>query len=79
VNDLRKKANLNMEDRIELLLETDSEVLKKAIEAHKEYIANETLTIFWPTRMEGQFAEANVKIEGHSLRIRLRKIGNQIA
>jgi len=79
VNDLRKKANLNMEDRIELLLETDSEVLKKAIEAQKEYIAIETLTVFWPTRMEGQFAEANVKIEGHSLRIRLRKIGDQIA
>jgi isoleucyl-tRNA synthetase len=78
VNDLRKKANLNMEDRIELLLETDSEVLKKAIRAHKEYIANETLTNFWAIRMEGEFAEASVKIEGHLLRIRLRKIGDQL-
>jgi isoleucyl-tRNA synthetase len=78
VNDLRKKANLNMEDRIELLLETDSEVLKKAIRAHKEYIANETLTNFWAIRMEDEFAEASVKIEGHLLRIRLRKIGDQL-
>jgi isoleucyl-tRNA synthetase len=76
---LRKKAGLNMEDRIELMLITDSEVLKKAIEAHKDYIANETLTNFWRTRLEGEFAEAKVKIEGHDLTIRLRKIGDQIA
>jgi isoleucyl-tRNA synthetase len=78
VQDLRKKAGLNMEDRIELMLITDSEILKRAIEAHKDYIANETLTNFWPTSMEGDFAEAKVKIEGHELTIRLRKIGDQI-
>ncbi|MFL5241865.1 MAG: isoleucine--tRNA ligase [Gemmataceae bacterium] len=79
VQDLRKKAGLNMEDRIELWLQTDSELLKKAIEAHKDYIANEALTNFWPTRMEAEFAEAKVKIEGHELTIRLRKLGDQIA
>jgi hypothetical protein len=58
---------------------TESEMLKKAIETHRDYIANETLTNFWPTRMEGEYAEAKVKIEGHELTIRLRKIGDQIA
>jgi len=54
-------------------------VLKKAIEAHKDYIANETLTNFWSSILNGEFAEAIVKIEGHELVIRLRKIGDQIA
>ena len=44
VQDLRKTANLQMEDRIELYLGTESEALRKAIDAHRDYLAAETLT-----------------------------------
>ena len=43
VQDLRKAAELDVADRIELYVEA-SERLKSAIEAHKEYITAETLT-----------------------------------
>ena len=44
VQDLRKSAELDVADRIELYLEA-SAGLKSAVEAHKEYITGETLTV----------------------------------
>ena len=43
VQDLRKNADLDVADRIELFVEA-SAGLRSAIEAHKEYITAETLT-----------------------------------
>jgi len=43
VQDLRKSAELDVSDRIELFIEA-SAGLRSAIEAHKEYITTETLT-----------------------------------
>ncbi len=43
VQDLRKTADLDVADRIELFVEASAN-LKSAIEAHKEYITAETLT-----------------------------------
>ena len=43
VQDLRKSAELDVADRIELFLEA-SEGLRSAVEAHKDYITAETLT-----------------------------------
>jgi len=43
VQDLRKSADLNVADRIELFVEA-SAGLRSAIEAHKDYITAETLT-----------------------------------
>ncbi|MFN3492310.1 MAG: DUF5915 domain-containing protein, partial [Anaerolineales bacterium] len=43
VQDLRKTADLDVADRIELFVEASAN-LKSAIEAHKEYITSETLT-----------------------------------
>ena len=43
VQDLRKSADLDVADRIELFVEA-SAGLRSAIEAHKEYITAETLT-----------------------------------
>jgi len=43
VQDLRKSAELDVADRIDLFIEA-SEGLRSAIETHKEYIAAETLT-----------------------------------
>ena len=63
-----------MEDRIVLYLHTDSAMLRQAIEIHRVYIANETLTVQWATATLGNdAATANVKIEGHALIIQLRE------
>jgi isoleucyl-tRNA synthetase len=43
VQDLRKSAELNVADRIELYVDP-SPGLKSAIESHREYITAETLT-----------------------------------
>jgi isoleucyl-tRNA synthetase len=71
VQDQRKKAKLNMEDRIELYLGTDSERLRAAIDAHRDHIAAETLTARWTQAPNGDVDE--VKIEGQSLQIALRR------
>src|SRR5207237_547831 len=47
VQELRKNAGLEMEDRIILYLATDSVRLQEAIETHRDYIASETLTANW--------------------------------
>jgi isoleucyl-tRNA synthetase len=75
VQDLRKTANLQMEDRIELYLETESEALRKAVEAHREYIGAETLTVTWAQApLDGEAQRAEVKIDGNALTIHLRKV-----
>jgi isoleucyl-tRNA synthetase len=75
VQELRKKAGLELEDRIELSLWTDSPKLRKAIETHKEYICNETLAltlvVCQPT--DGLVCQVEVKVEGQALTIQLRK------
>ena len=73
VQDLRKNAGLEMEDRIALCLATDSLELKQAIETHRDYVAAETLTKEWA---EAPFDPhmANVKIDGQALTIALRKV-----
>ena len=74
VQNLRKDAGLEMEDRIILYLGTDSPALRQAIEAHRAYIAAETLTVEWASKPLGDGAHrADVKIEGQGLTIELRK------
>jgi isoleucyl-tRNA synthetase len=78
VQELRKQSNLEMDDRIELRLETASERLRQAIEAHLDYIANETLTVKWSTQpLDGQAHQARVKVEGQELLIALRRLAGQ--
>jgi isoleucyl-tRNA synthetase len=75
VQDTRKKADLEMEDRIELHLDTSSDKLKQAIDAHKDYIAGETLATKWATGpLNGAAHEASVDIDGQPLKIALQKI-----
>src|SRR5262249_10993322 len=47
VNDERKNAGLDLEDRIELYLGTSSDALREAIREHRDYIAGETLVGRW--------------------------------
>jgi hypothetical protein len=75
VQDTRKKAVLEMEDRIELHLDTESEVLQKAIVEHQAYIAGETLATKWaPAPLNGEAHRAEVNVDGQPLKIALRKV-----
>ena len=80
VQELRKTADLEMEDRIELSLQTESPELRKAIEAQKDYICRETLAVnFMMEPLGGEVHRAEVKVEGQALKIELRKTESQAA
>jgi isoleucyl-tRNA synthetase len=75
VQNTRKEADLQPEDRIVLSLHTDSAELGQAIEAHRKYIGDETLTVEWsPGPLNGQAHRADVKVDGQPLRIELSKV-----
>ena len=72
VQNARKEAGLDVDDRIELTLETNSKELKMAIDTHKDHICAETLT----TRLndsDGFDQSSEHKIDGHTLTISLKK------
>jgi isoleucyl-tRNA synthetase len=74
VQDQRKEAGLEPEDRIVLYLGTETPALQQAIEAFKDYIAGETLAVEWSAGpLRGEAHRAEVKVEGHELTIELRK------
>ena len=78
VQELRKSAKLELEDRIALHLRTDSEALGKAIEAHRAYITAETLATHWTHEpLNGDAHAANVKVDGQPLTVQLRKTPRQ--
>ncbi len=72
----RKKAGLNVDDRIELgLMVRDGQgaiELEKAIEEHSRIIADETLTEVFGNVNEGY--DETVQVEGVELRIIIRKV-----
>jgi isoleucyl-tRNA synthetase len=74
VQDLRKKADLEMEDRIALSLTTAGATLQKAIEVHRDYIAAETLTVQWVESIEPDMSPTEVQVDGTALQIGLRKL-----
>jgi hypothetical protein len=62
-----------MEDRIVLSLQTQSAALAQAMEAHKDYICNETLAIRLTNEpQDGEAYRAEVKVDGQPLTIELR-------
>jgi isoleucyl-tRNA synthetase len=73
VQEARKNAKLDMEDRITLWLDTPAERLRQAIEAHRDYIAGETLAEQWARPANGQGHRSEVKVEKHDLCIDLAK------
>ncbi|MGH7169711.1 MAG: DUF5915 domain-containing protein, partial [Gemmataceae bacterium] len=75
VQEQRKEASLEMEDRITLYLGTESEKMRAAIEAHRDYIAAETLTVEWSMQpLAGpDVHRATVKVDGQPLTIELRR------
>jgi isoleucyl-tRNA synthetase len=73
VQDCRKKANLEMEDRIELYLASSDAGLSASLAKHRDYIGTETLTTQWSEKPLG--SGEDVKIEKALLRVELRKMG----
>jgi isoleucyl-tRNA synthetase len=74
VQNTRKEADLQPEDRIVLWLHTDSSELRQAIESHRKYIGDETLTVRWsPGSLNSQGHATDVKVDGQPLRIELSK------
>jgi isoleucyl-tRNA synthetase len=73
VQELRKIARLEMEDRIVLHLGTTSTELARAIKEHRARLANETLTAQWSDQpMTGPGVHrADAKIDGQPLAIQL--------
>ncbi len=74
VQELRKKAGLEMEDRIRLHFETDSLAIRQAIESHAAYIRGETLAIDMTSQPldDGAF-RAVIQLQGEPLTIELDK------
>jgi isoleucyl-tRNA synthetase len=78
VQDLRKQADLEMEDRITLHLATASDALREAIEAHRDYIAAETLTAHWAAAPpDGAGRSTRVRVEGQELTIALARAASR--
>ncbi len=72
VQNSRKNAGLNVDDRITLVLSTDSPLLAKAISDHSEAIKKETLASHLTKEGNGSYVES-VKVEDFELSIRLAK------
>ena len=74
VQNTRKDANLEMEDRIVLSLQTPSAALAQAIQSHRAYIGNETLAVSLSNSDEQRDGHrAEVKVDGQAPTIQLRK------
>jgi isoleucyl-tRNA synthetase len=72
VQNARKQAGLNVDDRITLSLHSDDSELSKAIQEHKDTIAEETLAASMSKTVADAFTQ-EVKIEGMSLVIKLAR------
>jgi len=74
VQNARKDAGLEMDDRIQLYLETQDAKLAEAIRTHRDYIASETLVRSWATAPLDETAyRVEVQIEKATLKIQLKK------
>jgi isoleucyl-tRNA synthetase len=74
VQNLRKEAGLEIDDRIRLSLVTSSPALHEAISAFGAYIQKETLAVqIVTTELEDKTAATTIKIDGQSLTITLAR------
>ncbi len=63
VNELRKQAGLRVEDRITLLVDADGDV-RRAVDAHREWLQAETLAVAIEDRREVALAEWEGELGG---------------
>ena len=73
VQSARKDAGLQVDDRIQLSLQTEDPELQKAIEEHADTIQTETLAQKLVPNLEKPLASVTVQIEGKALQVALQK------
>lgn len=73
VQSARKKAGLNVDDRIELSLATDDQETAEAIKEHQDTIKAETLAVALHDDEKDLAYSEEVKVEGQMLEISLKK------
>jgi isoleucyl-tRNA synthetase len=74
IQDLRKQAGLEMEDRIRLRLATESAMVGQAIAAHEQYIRGETLAVeVTKEPVNGDAHKVEINLQGDKLTIELAK------
>lgn len=73
VQNARKAAGLQVDDRISLVLQTENEELRTSINTHADVIKQETLANEITQEGDGTY-EVNVVVEGSELNIRLAKL-----
>ncbi len=71
IQSARKKAELNVDDRIKLNLSSDSDILNDVVAEFKDVIAEEVLSTVWSD--EALSYSETVKIEGEELSLSLEK------
>lgn len=71
IQETRKKADLNVDDRINIRIDTDDKEIQTAVKKFKEEIFTETLAT-GELKSEGQHSET-VKVEGAEVKISLAK------
>jgi isoleucyl-tRNA synthetase len=71
IQNLRKTADLNIDDRIVLNVESEAPLAKKATELFKGAIMHETLATEWSS--EALEHQVSVKVDGDELRISLKR------
>ena len=73
VQQARKNAGLDVDDRIELALTTDDKTVQEAIKEHKTYITDETLAVtLRETLPTGAYSEEK-KLDGANITLQLKK------
>ncbi len=73
VQNARKDAGLQVDDRIQLVLATDDTELTQAITEHSDTITAETLAVGLLNTLQSYSYTSDVKVEGQSLYIELQK------
>lgn len=72
VQNARKQAGLQVDDRISLVLTTSDKVLEQAIDSHNDTIKQETLATSLESSGEASFS-TTLKVEGAELKLQLEK------
>lgn len=74
IQDMRKQADYQVSDRIQLLLKTDSNDLNQSINEHATFIEAETLAIEIQTKGDLEYdLEQTKKVDGQEITIALKK------
>lgn len=72
IQEARKKAQLEINDRILLYIESKSDKLSEAIKEFKQYIENETLSVLIDKNAKPDYIE-EIKIENFPVRLHIKK------